>query len=232
MPGPRTLLSQDSPLVFLGDNYAQYIYYEAAPDFNTNPDAVSVTTNRTSNSTGICESWPVIEGGDGSSHNISFMLNSSGEKGYATFPLAGGLSQTTYVTRPSKTCGEGCGTIHALEASAETPFFYECNVTVGEVQNATRQEHQLGIDLRNMAANAIALQGYAASSLTNDTDLQYQTYPAESIYGSPQNGNITSMGLLMAQFALGVVAVAASDNPSLIIPGNQVCIRLFSILRQ
>ena len=66
--------------------------------------------------------------------------------------------------------------------------------------------------------------------MTNDTDLQYQTYPAESIYGSPQNGNVTSVGLLMAQFAMGVMAVAASDNPSLLISGDQVCIRLIAVL--
>jgi hypothetical protein len=165
-PSPRTQFSGRNNLIYLGNNYAQFVYYEASPDCATNPDAISITTNRTSNSTGTCRSWPVIDGGDGSSHNITYMLNSGGDKAYASIPLAGGLSQTTYATRLSKPCGEGCGMIYALEASAQTPFFYECNVSVSQVVNGTRPEHELGIDLRNLASTGIALQGYAASSLT------------------------------------------------------------------
>jgi hypothetical protein len=220
-PGPRTLLSGDSSLVFLGNGYAQYIFYESSPDIATNPNGISITTNRTVNATTTCRSWPVIDGGDGSKHNITVMLDSSGRKEYVVFPIAAGSFQTTYVTRPSKTCGDGYATIHALEASTQNPFFYKCNVTVSKVANAMRREHEIGIDLRNMAANAIALQGYAVSSLTNDTDLQYQTYPAQAIYGAPQNGSVISMEFLMAQFAIGVVAVAAQNNPTLIVPGDQ-----------
>jgi hypothetical protein len=207
--------------MFFGDNYTEYVYYESSPDIDTNPNGIAITTNRTSNATGICQSWPVIDGGDGSSHTITYLLDSSGDKRNATLPFAGGLYQTTYVTQLDNTCGEGCGIIYALEASTESSFFYECNVTVSQVKNAQRQEHELGTDLRNMAATAIALQGYAASSAANNTDVQYQTYPAESIYGTPQNGSATNMGLLMAQFAIGVVAVSAQNNPSIIIPGDQ-----------
>ena len=221
MPGPRTLLSEDTSLVFLGDNYAQYIFYESSPDIATNPNGLSITTNRTVNATSTCRSWPVVDGGDGSKHNITVMLDSGKRKEYAFFPIAAGSNQTTYVTRPSKTCGDGCASIYALEASSQDPFFYKCNVTIGKVANAMRREHEIGIDLRNMAANAIALQGYAVSSLTNDTDLQYQTYPAQAIYGAPQNGSTIGMEFLMAQFAMGVVAVAAQNNPTLILPGDQ-----------
>lgn len=220
-PGPRTLLSGDTSFVFLGDDYARYVFYESSPDIATNPNSISITTNRTINATAACQSWPVMDGGDGSKRNITISLDSGGHKEYAYFPITAGILQTTYVTRPSRTCGEGCGTIQALEASTQNPFFYKCNVTVSKVKNAMRREHEIGVDLRNMAANAIALQGYVASSITNDTDLQYQTYPAEAMYGAPQNGNATNMALQMAQFAMGVVAVAAQNNPTLIVPGDQ-----------
>jgi len=170
---------------------------------------------------GTCNSWPVIEGGNGTTLNIIIMLDSSGNTSNKTIPVTGGVDQTTYFTNTNTDCGPGCSKISAFEASAVSSWYYECNVTVGKVTNSTRKEHEVGVHLTQMASGAIALQGYGTSSLTNNTDLQFQVYPAESIYGALQNGSTEEMGLVMAEFAIGVVGVAAQYNPSIIVPGDQ-----------
>lgn len=149
------------------------------------------------------------------------MLNSLGEKKNLYIPITAGLNQTTYVTHQSKSCGDGCSIVAALETSDETPFYYECNVTVAKVDHGTRPEHEVSSSLRSLAASAIALQGYVSPSVTNSTDLLFQTYPVQFTYGSAQNGSTTQMGLQMAEFAMGVIAVAAQNNPVITVPGDQ-----------
>ncbi|PVH72023.1 hypothetical protein DL98DRAFT_553373 [Cadophora sp. DSE1049] len=219
LPVPHKLLTTTTPSIYFGDGYYQYVFYESTPDDSDGPIS-SIATNRSINSSGTCHSWPVIQGGNGTSHNITIQLDSNGNTARRFIPIIGGDTQTTYITRLSQNCGKGCSRIDALEASLTNPWYYECNVSVSQVANATRPEHQVGQDLQDMASAAIALQGYAASSLAEDTELQFQTYPGESIYGIPQNGSNDSMGFLMAQFAIGAVAVTAEFAPSIIIPGN------------
>ncbi|KAH9204595.1 hypothetical protein DL95DRAFT_430321 [Leptodontidium sp. 2 PMI_412] len=225
IPAPFTLLSTTTPDVYYGEDYYQYVFYESTPDDSAGP-ASSIATNRSINSNGTCRSWPVIQGGNGTSQTITILLDSNGTTAGRFIPTIGGDTQTTYITRLSQSCGIGCSQIFALEASLTNPWYYECNVSVSQVANATRPEHQAGQDLQDMASAAIALQGYEASSLSNDTDLQFQTYPGESIYGTPQNGSSESMALLMAQFAIGAVAVTAQFAPPITLPGNQPFIGL------
>ena len=216
MPQPRTLFSVDNAAVYVGDNYTEYVFYDSSPD-----GSISIATDRTMNSTGLCNSWPVVDGGDGSKSNITITVNSRGDKENIYIPVTAGLDQTTYFTYPSKSCGDGCSIITALEASNQAPFYYQCNVTVTNVTNALRPEHEVSISLRTLAASAIALQGYISSSVTNDTGLQFHTYPAEFTYGTAQNGSAEDMGLQIAEFAMGVIAVAAQNNPQITVPGDQ-----------
>lgn len=215
-PQPHTLYSSDNSVIFTGDNYAQYVFFDASPD-----GSISIATNRTITSTGLCRSYPVVDGGDGSKNNITIKSSTPGTKPNHYIPITAGLNQTTYVTHLSKSCGEGCGVITALETSLETPFFYECNVTVGEVGNATIPQHDVAPSVRTLAASAIAMQGYVAASMNNNTDLQFQSYPSEFVYGLPQAGDAQGMGLLLAMFSMGVIAVAAQNNPQILVPGDQ-----------
>ena len=215
-PKPRTLFSSDYPIIFVGDDYTQYVFYDASPD-----GSISVATDRTINATGLCNSWPVVDGGDGSKSNITIMLSSLSVKTNVHIPITAGLNQTTYVTHLSRSCGDGCGIITALETSLENPFYYECNITVTKVDNAERPEHEVVSSLRTLAASAIALQGYVAPSVNNNTDLQFQTYPAEFAYGAAQNGSTHAMGLQISAFSMGVIAVAAQNNPQIMVPGDQ-----------
>lgn len=215
-PKPRALYSSDDPIIFIADNYTQYVFFDASPD-----GSVAIATDRTINSTAACSSYPVLDGGDGSKTNITIQPKVAGANSHRYIPITAGLNQTTYVTHLSKSCGDGCGVVTALEASLEAPFFYECNVTVLPVDNARRPEYEVANSVRTLASSAIALQGYVSSSVNNDTDLQFQTYPSEFPYGTAVKGNSQDMGLLMAEFALGVIAVAAQNNPQILVPGDQ-----------
>lgn len=163
----------------------------------------------------------MTQGGDGAALNITIKTGTDGHVSNVSLSVAGGADQTTFMTRHdgSSNCGPGCSRVTAFEASEMWPWFYDCNVTVGDVVNATRPEHEIGPILKTLASSAIALEGYAASSLVSDPAIQYQVYPAEAMYGIPINGTSQAMAMLMARFALSVVAVAAFSNPMYIVPG-------------
>jgi hypothetical protein len=152
---------------------------------------IGVYTNRTTNVTWECQSWNVIEGGNGTSTNLTVQNGTDGESFDISLPKAGGLDQTTFFTAPDAICGPGCGIVEAFEASKKQSWFYQCNITVGAVQNSLLPEHEMGINLRRMAAGAIALQGFRPSLPGTK---QYQVYPSQSTYGQPQGGVEDQLG--------------------------------------
>ncbi|KAH7004335.1 hypothetical protein EDB82DRAFT_486554 [Fusarium venenatum] len=170
-----------------------------------------------------CEAYPVISGGDGSSTEIGYRKNAtnggSRETVLVSVPLTADTEQTIFITNTSFTCGPGCSTVTAFETSAKDPWFYSCNTTVGSVTNATIPEHEVSEHVRLLASYAIALQGFAANSTFNDTDLQYQVYPAQSPFGTPLEGMAQAMELTVSRFAAGVIAMVAKVNEHIIIDG-------------
>ncbi|KAF2014040.1 hypothetical protein BU24DRAFT_350434 [Aaosphaeria arxii CBS 175.79] len=221
LPQEGQLWSPSNPLVYCGVDQCEYFFHEKnAPAPSVEKDDVislTVITSRRLNSTGTCKSWTVIEGGDGTKDNITIATN-PGRKNIS-IPIHGGVDQTTFMTNVSESCGPGCRTVFAFEAANASSWYYECNITVGTVVGATRPEHEVGDDVRSAAAAAIALQGFEVSSLVNDRMIQYHTYPAETIFGSPCVGTTSLMEMLMAYFAIGVVAVTAENNDELVIEG-------------
>lgn len=220
VPAPGTLWSDGNLIIFSGSDYSTYVFleYNSIPD-NSSANPIYVTTNRAITASGICDSWPVIAGGDGRSRNITISLD--GEEVNKTLPIAGGTAQTTFGTIPEANCGFGCSTIHAFEASVDAPWYYRCNITVGNVTNAIIPQHKVGADLLNLASCAIALQGYGASTLFNYTNVQFQSYPAETTFGQPFNGSKTDMAYLMSRFAIGVIGITAYNNPTFNVPGME-----------
>ena len=96
---------------------------------------------------------------------------------------------------------------------------YQCNITVGDVANATRPEETASANLTALASGAIALQGYAVSSLAGGAEIQFQSYPAESVFGRPHNGDVTSMAGLVSRFSIGALAAIAETNKPLRVMG-------------
>ncbi|KAK2774586.1 hypothetical protein CKAH01_13161 [Colletotrichum kahawae] len=221
VPQARAIYVESDPLMFCDENLCKYVFHETSTssikDDDTNP--MTVCTNRSINVTSSCTSWPVISGGSGNTTNVTVALE-NGNTYDLYIPVPGGTDQSTFMTNSQFDCGPGCSIVSVFEASATSPWYYSCNVSVGEVANATLPEHLVGTNLTELATAAIALQGYAASSLANDTNFQYQTYPAESIFGTPMNGTNQVMQMILNRFTIGVVAIAALNNPSLTLEGT------------
>jgi hypothetical protein len=227
IPIPGILYMGDSgyPDFYLADDIRSwnYVFLDwAPPRGNAN---TPVYTNRRVNSTWSCNSYPVIQGGNGTVLNLTIALDTNSDKySVLTLPYPGGTDQTTFLTTPDVTCGTGCGIVEAFEAALAQSWYYKCNITVGQVSNATyNREHDLGPTFRTLAAAAIALQGYGATNLSQSS-IQYQVYPSDSIYGQPQGGYTDGMGSLIGEFAIGVVAAAAlysNQSNWYTIPGNQ-----------
>ncbi|KAK2017078.1 hypothetical protein LZ32DRAFT_523591 [Colletotrichum eremochloae] len=219
-PSARAIYEAGSPLTFCSEDLCKYVFYETSQESMTDESVgpLTIATNRSINSTSTCTARPVTSGGNGTSPDITVALENNGRLD-VHLPVKGGTDQTTFMTNTTSDCGPGCAVITAFEASDTSPWYYTCNVTVGQVVNATRPEHQVGSNLTALAAAAIALQGYAASSLANDTNFQFQIYPAESTFGTPMNGSTEGLQVLVSSFAIGVIAVAAENNDDYIVEG-------------
>ncbi|KAH8892240.1 hypothetical protein GQ53DRAFT_864106 [Thozetella sp. PMI_491] len=227
IPAPGTIASEKNPnLMFSTGDSWQYIFYETNADpflpGGGGVSPISIATDRSVNSTAVCRSWPVVQGGNGTGLSIAINTSSENTPSVIAIPLAGGLDQTTFLTRDdgSTSCGPGCSRVMAFEASISSPWYYDCNVTVGDVVNATRSEHEIGPIVKTLAAGAIALQGFGSSSLAEDPAVQYQSYPAESAYGIPRGGDNLNMAMMMARFAIGVIAFTASSSPIIVLQGK------------
>lgn len=211
MPKPGSLFNSDADLMYCDLNSCYYVFYESTPD---NLDYYqSAATNRTISTQATCQSWKVLKGGDGTQHTITI---DNANKTQLIIPAQNGGSQTTFMVDPDRGSGPTWGHVLAFEASATDPWFYNCNITIGPVTNVEHPVQDVGVNVTTLAASAIALQGYGAStigvSFNSTRRFQFQSYPAESYYGGPQGGNNTGMGQLMAAFAVGVVAITAQVN--------------------
>ncbi|KAL7943322.1 hypothetical protein V8C42DRAFT_354146 [Trichoderma barbatum] len=218
IPKPGTLLNTDANLMYCNLNSCQYIFYEATPDDVSYYQMVA--TNRSISTQATCEGWKVLEGGDGTKHTI---VIGDANRTEFTIPALNGASQTTFMVDPDRGSGPTWGHVLAFEASPTDPWFYSCNITIGTVTNVENPVQEVGVNVTTLAAAAIALQGYGASTIgvsSNSTrQFQFQSYPAESFYGAPQGGNMTGMGQLMAAFSVGVVAITAQVNTNINAPG-------------
>lgn len=190
---------------FWPDDYLswEFVFF----DWATTGD-IAVYTNRSVNTTWTCNSWIVLSGGNGTSTNLTVLNDANGGSFNVVVPKAGGPDQTTFFSDPDANCGPGCSIVEAFEVSTSKSWYYNCNITVGTVQNATLPEHEIGINLRRMAANGIALQGYGLRPSLPGAQ-QYQVYPSQSTYGQRQDGDENGMGNLIGQFAIGVIAASA-----------------------
>lgn len=214
IPPPGTLLSSINALFFwsIDENSGVFVFIDSSPsdpgfaNYTGGPSAMF--TNRKINSTYSCLSFPVIGGGNGTVGNLTVLKNSNEDSFNVFLPIVPGLDTTTYFTNPVSRCGDGCSIVEAFEASHNTSWYYQCNITVGTVVNAMIPEHEVGLNLREMASGGIALQGYGPNSHLPESK-QFQVYPSASPYGVPQKGDTDNMGRNIALFAIGVVSMAA-----------------------
>ncbi|KAI6779388.1 uncharacterized protein J7T54_005202 [Emericellopsis cladophorae] len=220
-PEPGTLLSPGGNLQYCGSDRCEFVFYEANASQGQN--YLTVVTNRSVASVAHCEAYRVIRGGDGNSTTITIDDADASE---LKVPTINGDDQTTFLTATGAGFNNSTGIVFAFEASRTNPWFYACNITVEPVRNAVLPEHELGANVSSLAAVAIALQAYGASTQGSSAAgtgaaRQFQSYPAASSYGEPKGGNASAMALNMASFATGVIAVTALANDNVEIPGQR-----------
>ena len=211
------LSSFDTPTYFEAPTYFQYIFKEAAA-VNTGPSQSWFYSNRSISVTSKCDVYPVIDNLNGSSQSFSF--TNDGQVSTQEFSSIAPNS-TTYLTSPDLyNCDPRCANVCGYENNGTAGFYYECEITIGNVTNALIPEHQVSDDNAKIAAGAIALQGYQ----TMNGNSQFQRFPAQSTYGRFLHGDSDTMAYNMRLFAIGVFATADQiisdiDTSALHVPG-------------
>ncbi|KHN96577.1 uncharacterized protein MAM_05520 [Metarhizium album ARSEF 1941] len=211
-PTPGTLFNPDTIALTCDNSTACHsTFYESTPE--NLPYYFMAATNRSVSTTSKCRAFRVTRGGNGDFNDIAIAdANATSFR----VPTKNGPDQTTFIVDPATDQHVGWSLVSAFEASNSDPWFYRCNISVGPVVNAVLEAHRLGDNIKLMAPAAIALQGYGASVGTNLTDhIQFQSYPAESLYGSPAGGDTVLMGVITSVFASGVIWTTTQANTNI-----------------
>ena len=204
---PLTLYSDQNVAYWVAPDYVQHVFMEWPIDSASSTG--TFYTNRTILGNSTCAVYDVTQGANGDSQQIYFMKD--GTVQVQDFLLIEPNSTTYYTSPDLGTCGPRCANVCAFENTGAKGFYYECEIAVGNVVNATRPEHEVPDHIAKMAAGAIALQGYQAVNVTD----QYQRYPAGYEGGEWMNGDAEGMAAMMRQFAIGTVAAADLNNPNI-----------------
>ncbi|KAK7991892.1 hypothetical protein PG996_013095 [Apiospora saccharicola] len=220
IPEARSIVQPGAPATFCEGPACRYLFKELSfdPAQPEDDSLISVTTSRTIEASTTCNASPVVSGGDGSVKSISVAMGQGNTD--VSIPTEIGTNATIYMTDTSQSCGDGCSVLSAFSASATAPWYYQCNVTVGQVANGTRPEHEASTNLRNLMADAIALQGYAASSFAGNSEPQFQTYPSESLFGRDVNGGADELAKIISRFTIGAFAAFADNNKFIQVEGD------------
>ena len=191
--------------IFKAPNYTQHVFLDwpADPKITTG----AFYSNRVITGYSTCNVYNMVQGGDGSTQQIKYLQNNTMQ--VQTFQLIEPKSTTYYTSPDLGTCGPRCANVYAFENTGKNGFYYECEVYIGTVTNATNSSLQVPDHIAKLAAGAIALQGYQAS----DYAAQYQRYAAGFDNGLWQNGNASGMAEIMRSFAVGTLAAADLNNP-------------------
>ncbi|KAI9641166.1 hypothetical protein NHQ30_010596 [Ciborinia camelliae] len=170
---------------------------------------LGVYTNRTLDMHYSCSSHKVLSGYDNDNLPINITVQDIGRPVYVSSFVA---NETTFFTDYPNSCPgiPRCSIIQAFEASDTDPWYYTCNITLGNTKNDEHNISFISDDMAAIAAAAIATQGY----LTYDNSRQEASfYPQKSLWGTPMHGNAVSIGIQIASFGLSSISGAAEFNP-------------------
>ncbi|RFU26411.1 hypothetical protein B7463_g9937, partial [Scytalidium lignicola] len=189
-------------------NNIEFIFTETSPQSSI----FSIYTNRTLNITYSCNAYTVTKGGDGTSTTIS--VANVGDV-YVSNSIQGSI---TFFTDSGNQCNNNprCTVVQAFEASATEPWYYTCDITLGETQNDPEGLATISNRMAAIATASIAQIGYH-----DGRGQEAQIYPGDSLWGLPCQGDQNLLGNTIAAFGLGSIAGAAMLNPSFTHTGQQ-----------
>ncbi|KAH7327516.1 hypothetical protein BKA65DRAFT_68441 [Rhexocercosporidium sp. MPI-PUGE-AT-0058] len=164
----------------------------------------SVYTSRTINATYECSAYRVTANGNGTDDDL--VVETLGNMTVSqTVP-----NSTTYLTHDDHLCASGdrCSIVEAFEASDTDPWYYVCNITLGETRNDPQNVSWISAYMARVATASIAQVGY-----TDYLGVASQIYPRDSPWGTTANGSTDVIGMAMSIFAMGTIAGATMYNP-------------------
>lgn len=107
-------------------------------------------------------------------------------------------------------CGPRCAAVAALQfvdsGSQDPGAFYDCEVHVSRVINATAPQHEIPDAIAAIAGGAIGLEGYS----TGPDQWEYVRYTPDSPWSNYNSAGLTDaayMARLAARFAIGAIAM-------------------------
>lgn len=190
-------------------NVQSYVFVDGNVGAST---VLSIYSGRSINVTYACESHEVTASGNGSFDNPTVADIGS------VFVSQSLPYSTTFFHNENSTCPDDnprCSVIEVLETSETQPWYYKCNITVSPTQNDPQNLSFVSDQMALYASASIAQGGFIGSFPDDSGVLQdAQIFPQSSIFGSPAKGDNNQMGLSIAYFSIGSLAIAGSYNPS------------------
>lgn len=202
-PGKRYLPTD--PLLWLDkSNRVISFYFLDSPKDSLVIDSFSAFTDRKISVNYKCDSYRVLSGGDGTVTEITV-----DRVGRVLLPQAVPDS-TTFITRSNHTCPDDnrCSIVEAFESSATDPWYYVCQISLGNTQNDPDGVSSVSDYLAQIATATIAQIGY-----TDSRGYASQVYPRESLWSQVAKGDADSVGMVISICALSSIAGAAQFNP-------------------
>jgi hypothetical protein len=200
------VLAEDSYIYFNNEtNFGTFVFFDQNPGATVN-NAINIFTSRTINATYACESHEVTSGGNGSVATIE-VANIGSVFVSQVLPKSTTFFNNNGVQCPDK--NQRCSVVEVFETSDTQPFYYKCNITLGNTQGDPKNLSWVSDEMAQYATAAIAQGGYV------DVTLQTaQIFPQTSIFGTPSAGDKDTMGLYLGWYALGAIMGAAIYNPN------------------
>ncbi|RKF57241.1 hypothetical protein OnM2_075048 [Erysiphe neolycopersici] len=211
-PGPGEIYLSTDPLLWLdkSNSLINFVFLDS-PEGAQVIEAFSAFTERKISVNFDCNSFGVLQGGDGRTTEIDI-----DRVGKVTLSQAVPNS-TTYITRSNHTCKSNsrCSVVEAFESSSTDPWYYVCEISMGMTQNDKQNISFISDYFAQIATASIAQIGY-----TDAKGIASQIYPRESLWGQMAKGDPSDVGMMMAIYAIASLAGAAQFNPFTSYSGN------------
>ncbi|EXK46297.1 hypothetical protein FOMG_00024 [Fusarium oxysporum f. sp. melonis 26406] len=132
-PGIGDLRLGSDPVLFCDPDGCDFVFLESSVSSDPEEELadmaswqpIMVATNRRMSISTKCKRYPVISGGDGSSTEIEYQRNTTGNKSQENIrvrvPLAVETKQTTFITNTSTNYSPGCSTVTAFKTLTKDP---------------------------------------------------------------------------------------------------------------
>lgn len=211
-PGPGEIYLSTDPLLWLdkSNSLINFVFLDS-PEGAQVIETYSAFTERTISVTFDCNSFGVLQGGDGTTTEINIDRVGKVSLSQAV------PNSTTYMTRSSHTCKSNnrCSVVEAFESSSTDPWYYVCEISMGMTRNDNQNISFISDYFAQIATASIAQLGY-----TDSRGIASQIYPRESLWGQVAKGDPSDVGMMIGIYALASLAGAAQFNPFTSYQGN------------